>query len=179
MNAWKIVCATLVIFVAGIVTGATVVRFTQRGPRPWRNVQPPVTENHAQSNFIHPNVPGDLRPPNAPNPAPGLLSREFTQALERQLRLTSEQREQIGTIMAEGQERVRALRTRIEPEMRKELQQTREQIRSVLTPEQREKFEQLMKRSPRRNERNDLSGQPDRRSRELRNPPPQPQPPEQ
>ena len=69
--------------------------------------------------------------------------------LDRQLRLTSEQRERIDQIMADGQERMRELRARIEPQMRKELQETREQIRAVLTPEQREQFEQLMKQRTR------------------------------
>jgi Spy/CpxP family protein refolding chaperone len=101
-----------------------------------------------------------------------LLSREFIQILERQLRLTPEQRERVDKIMTEGQERVRELRARIDPEMRKELQQAREQIRSVLTPEQREQFEQMMKRSPRRGERGEQPGQPDRRFHDSRNPPP-------
>lgn len=177
MNAWKVVCATLVIFVAGIVTGATLVRFAQ-GPRQGR-VQPrPAIEHHAQPGFAHPgtpNVPNDPRPSNAGNPQGGLLSREFIQVLERQLRLTPEQRGRVDKIMAEGQERVRELRSRIDPELRKELQQTREQIRAVLTPEQREQFEQMMKRSPRRPERGDLPNQPEGRFRDARdrhNPPP-------
>jgi len=176
VNAWKVVCAALVIFVAGIVTGATLVRFAQ-GPRQWRT-QRPGMEYRAQPNFAHPgnpNLTNEPRPQNAPNPAGGLLSREFIQVLERQLRLTPEQRDRVDQIMVEGQERVRELRSRIDPELRKELQQTREQIRAVLTPEQREQFEQMMKRSPRRPERGDLPNQPEGRvrdSRDRRSPPP-------
>lgn len=179
MNTWKVVCATLVIFLAGIITEATLVRVAQRAPRQPRNVQPPFAENRMPSNPANPNSPNDPRPANAGNPS-GLLSREFIQVLERQLRLTSEQRERIDKIMADGQERVRDLRARIDPEMRKELQQTREQIRSVLTPEQREQFEQLMKRGPRRNDAGEMPGPPDRRfrdqrdQREPRNQPPPP-----
>lgn len=174
MNAWKVVLATLVIFVAGIVTGATLVRFAQGGRGTWRNPGRPV-QNIGPSNPGNPgnpNRPDGPRSPNS-NPAPGLLSREFIQVLERQLQLTPEQREQIGRIMAEGQERVRTLRDRIDPELRKEMQQTREQIRAVLTPDQREQFEQMMKRVPRRNERGDGPGPVDgeRRIREPRNPP--------
>jgi len=167
--AWKVVCATLVIFVAGIVTGATLVRFAQ-GPRQWR-AQRPIVENRIQPHVGHPGNPNgtnDPRPQNAPNPAGGLLSREFIQVLERQLRLSPEQHERIDRIMAEGQERVRELRARIDPELRKELQQTREQIRAVLTPEQREQFEQLMKRSSRRPDRSDLPSQPEGRIRDSR-----------
>lgn len=177
MNAWKVVCATLVIFVAGIVTGATLVRFAQ-GPRQWRVQQHQVAEHRTQPGIGHPgtpNLPNEPRLPNAANPQGGLLSREFIQVLERQLRLTPEQRARVDKIMVDGQERVRELRSRIDPELRKELQQTREQIRAVLTPEQREQFEQMMKRSPRRPERGDLPNQPEGRfrdARERRNPPP-------
>jgi len=171
MNTWKVVCATLVIFIAGIVTGATLVRVAQGGRARW--MQRPPVEHRGQPNPAHltnPNLPGDPRGPNSPNPAPGLLSREFIQILERQLQLTPEQRERIGKIMADGQERVRELRARIDPELRKEMQQTREQIRSVLTPEQRQQFEQMMKRPARRNERSDSPTQPDRRPRDAREP---------
>lgn len=161
MNAWKIVCATLVIFLAGIITGATLVRVAQGRPGPWRNPRPAL--NHPV-----PNPSNPAHEPRTANPGPqGLLSQGFVQALERQLQLTPEQREQIGRIMAGGQERMRELRARIDPEMRKELLQTREQIRAVLTPEQREQFEQMMKRPPRRGERGEL---PERRIRDPRQP---------
>jgi len=176
---WKVAAATLVIFLAGILTGATLVRFAQVGPRPWR-IQRPAVNDSGQPRLgtpANPNQPNEPRPPGAGTSATGLLSREFVQILERQLQLTSDQRERIGKIMSEGQERVRDLRSRIEPELKKELQQTREQIRAVLTPEQREQFEQMMKRTPRRNERNELSGQPERRLREQREPRDQQAPP--
>ena len=171
MNAWKIVCATLVIFLAGILTGATLVRFAQRGGKPPHNFQPFPAGNRAQPKPANPN--GD----NPAHPASGLLNREFLQLLERKLRLTPEQREQIGRIMSDGQDRVRELRTQIEPGMRQELQQTREQIRAVLTREQREQFEQLMKRPARRNVRGEVPGQPERRFRDQRAPHDQPPPP--
>jgi len=170
VNTWKVVCATLVIFVAGILTGATLVRFAQ-GPRQGRVQQHPVVEHRTQPGFAHPgtpNLPNEQRSPNVANPPGGLLSREFIQVLERQLRLTPEQRERVDKIMVEGQERVRELRSRIDPELKKELQQTREQIRAVLTPEQREQFEQMMKRSPRRSDRGDFPNQPEGRFHDSR-----------
>lgn len=168
VNAWKIVCATLVIFLAGILTGATLVRFAQRGGKPLRNFQAFPGGNRVQPKPPNPN--GD----NPAHPVAGLLNREFLQLLERKLRLTPEQREEIGRIMADGQDRVRELRTQIEPGMRRELQQTREQIRTVLTREQREQFEQLMKRPARRNVRGEASGLPERRFRDQRAAPDQP-----
>lgn len=167
MNAWKVVCATLVIFLAGIITGATLVRISQAGPRPWRN-QRAIEAPRGPANPYPLAIPANpnLRPPGQPTPAaktPSLLSREFTQLLERRLELTSEQREQIGQIMREGQERIRELRSTIDPQLRKELQQTRESIRAVLTPEQRERFERMMKRPSRRTERSEGTGPSDRR----------------
>ncbi len=177
MNVWKAVCAALVIFLAGIITGATLVRIAQARPGP-RWIQRPGMQNAGQPNPGTPMNPGPPNEPRPPNTGPqGLLSREFIQILERQLELTPDQRERVGKIMADGQERVRELRSRIDPEMRKELQQTREQIRAVLTPEQRERFEQLMKRTSRRNDRGDVSSQPDRSFRDARGPVPQDAPP--
>ena len=180
MNAWKIVCATLVIFLAGIITGATLVRVAQGRPGA-RWMQRPGGDNRSQLNparpanqfNANPALPNPLgqRQPNQPPPPggqmPGPLSREFIQVLEHRLQLSPEQRTQVDKIMADGQERMRELRSRIDPEMRKEFQQTREQIRAVLTPEQREQFEQLMKRPPRRGERGEP---PERRFRDQREP---------
>ena len=51
MNTWKVVCATLVIFIAGIITGATLVRFAQaRTKQPWQRIQPSIAENRMPSN---------------------------------------------------------------------------------------------------------------------------------
>lgn len=179
MNVWKVVLATLVIFIAGIVTGVILVRIAQgpHVPRPWQMQRGPGDNSRVPSQPMNPpgsNFPNDPRSPGTQ--PPGLLSREFIQILERQLQLTPEQRERIGRIMVEGQERVRELRSRIDPDLRKELQQTKEQIRAVLTPEQREQFEQMMKRSPRRGERSE-PGQRLREGREPRNPPPADAPP--
>jgi hypothetical protein len=175
VNAWKIACATLVIFVTGIITGASLVRFAERGPKPWQRMPKSVANFPAPSNAGQPNSPpppNDSRSANASSPGSPLLNREFVQILSRQLRLTTEQREQIDQIMADGQKRMRELRASLEPQTRKQLLETREQIHALLSPEQREQFEQLMKqRSTRRSEG---SGQPERerRSRDQRNPPP-------
>jgi len=178
VNTWKVVCATLVIFIAGIVTGAVLVRFSERGPKPWAR-PPRELPNHPQTNNGGPLNPPQPNNPNRPNdpqslnsggPATGPLSREFVLGLERQLRLTPAQREQVNKIMSEGQEHIRELRQGIDPEIRKEMQKTHEQIQAVLTGEQREKFQRLMKQRLQR--RNDAPAQPDRRFREPHNPMP-------
>lgn len=153
MNVWKIVCATLVIFIAGIVTGAVLVRLGERGPRPWNHPpreainQPHVPTNPPLANPIRPNNPGGNNPGNL---AP--MNREFVPLLERQLRLNAKQREEVERIMKTTQEKIRELRVSVEPEIRKEMRQAQEQIRTVLTPEQRELYQRLMKRQQKRDE---------------------------
>lgn len=155
MNVWKIVCATLVIFIAGIVTGAVLVRLGERGPRPWNRPfheainQPHVPTNPPLANPVRPNNP-NANPPG--NLAP--LNREFVPLLEHQLRLSPKQREEVEHIMKTTQEHIRELRQTIEPDIRKEMQKAQEQIRGVLSTEQREQYQRLMKRQQKRDEGN-------------------------
>ena len=175
MNAWKIVCATLVIFITGIITGASLVRFAERGPKPWQRMPKSVANFPAPPNSGQPNnptPPNDSRSANATSPGSPLLNREFVQILSRQLQLTTEQRERIDQIMADGQERMRELRASLEPQTRKQLLATREQIHALLTPEQREQFEQLMKQRSTRRSEGPGQSERERRFRDQRNPPP-------
>ena len=153
MNTWKVVLATLVIFVAGILTGAMLVRSSARmNPfRQQRNFLQLPTER--SQGFQFPREGREGRPPVQSNAPSQFMRREFSILLQSELRLTQEQREQIEGIMADGQERIQKVRQRIEPEIRKEMTESRERIRDVLTQEQRERFEQLMKhRLQRRND---------------------------
>jgi Spy/CpxP family protein refolding chaperone len=71
--------------------------------------------------------------------------------LNAALQLTPDQREKIGKIIANGQERNRDLWKLVSPQFREVMQDVRQHIRAVLTPEQRKQFEELMKQmSPRR-----------------------------
>ena len=176
MNAWKIVLATLVIFIAGIITGASLVKFAQnRGGRMNARPQPEFKQPNNLGRPENPNRRNDPefanqqpggRPSEQPGQQPGLLNRQFVLGLDRQLKLTSEQRDKVEKLMVEGQERIRQMRSKLEPEMRKEMQSVNEQIKTILTPEQREQFERIMKqRFPLRPEQ---AGQPERRFREPR-----------
>jgi len=160
VNVWKIVCATLVIFIAGIVTGVVLVRLGEGGAKPGGR---PVREFASRPQPQPPNRSTD----NPGNPNSGPMGREFVAALERQLQLTPEQREQVNKLMREGQERIRALRQNIEPEVRQEMQRTHEQIQALLTPEQREQFLSLIKQ---RFQRRPDASSPERRGRESREP---------
>ena len=123
MNTWKVILATLVIFTAGLVTGGMAVkRLTARA--------------HAEGPRLAPIVPR-------------LLRAEFIQRLERELRLTPEQHDQLSEIVRQSQERVRTLHEKIGPDLMEEMRSTREQIRNLLSPEQQRRFEQIQRRQPR------------------------------
>ena len=116
MKIWKVILATIVIFAAGALAGGILVK--TRGPKP-AITKPPV---------------------------PQILSQQrFQSKLKEKLELSPEQTNRIDRIFAESNERIRILWGLIGPELQKELTEVRDNIRSELTPEQREKFEQLLK----------------------------------
>ena len=132
MNAWKIILATVVIFGCGVVTGGLLVNYVER----------------AHPEIRHPAAgPGRSRPASQelPLPRPQMLDQQFVEQLDAALRLTPEQREKIGKIIADGQERNRDLWKLVSPQFREVMQDVRQHIRAVLTPEQRKQFEELMK----------------------------------
>jgi Spy/CpxP family protein refolding chaperone len=117
VSPWKVILATLVIFIAGLVTGTIgVARFVK--PRPTSPLQPMQ---------------------------PWMLREQFRVELDRRLDLTPRQSERIERVMREGQERVREIWSLVGPEIQEELRSVREDIRRELTPEQRRRFEQLMR----------------------------------
>jgi hypothetical protein len=161
VNTWKVILATLAIFVAGIVTGFVLVNYTQRTQQ--KNIRASLREAITHRAEVNPREPGRGQnlPGNLPGKMPQGLRMDFLKSLDREVRLSSEQREQVERIIKEGQERNQQLWNRVLPELRKEMQETRERIRAILTPEQRAQFEELMKqRLPNRSQE---TGNPDTR----------------
>jgi Spy/CpxP family protein refolding chaperone len=127
MNAWKAILAAMVIFIAGTVTGGLMVK---------------LHENRSR-----------LHPPAMVTAAGPTMRLEFLKRIERQLNLTSAQRERIEAILRESQERMKALWEPIAPQANAEFQQVRERILAELSPEQKAQFEELSKmRGPRNRE---------------------------
>ncbi len=128
MNNWKVIFATVVIFGAGVITGGLLVNYVHNS-RP-KTVHKPMAEMHA------PATNQVVRPPDAPKPhAPEILSRQLLQRLQDELQLAPEQNAAIQKIISEGQNRIR-----------KVIQDSRLEIRAVLTPDQQQQFDDLMKR---------------------------------
>ena len=154
MNYWKVILATVVIFAAGVVTGGLLVNYVAHThPRNLHRAPPPVailprTNSPASGDTNSPTLPRltELLKPRLPE----LWSKEFVAHLNDALELTPEQRDKIQKIIAEGQELNHSIWTNNAAQMRKVMQDARQQIREELTPEQRKQFEDLMKRPMRR-----------------------------
>jgi Spy/CpxP family protein refolding chaperone len=126
VNTWKIILATMVIFGAGVVTGGLLVRNSER-VRPARPVRSASAARSVQA------------------VSPGNMRLDFLRRMERELDLEPDQHQRIDAILKESQERSRKLMEPVSPALRQELQRAREEFRSVLTPGQRARFDELVK----------------------------------
>ena len=135
MNNWKVILATVVIFGAGVLTGGLLVNHVQPvRPKPPHNKPTAPPEGRPASS----NSTGHASENPRPRP-PEILSKQFLQRLNEELRLSAEQHEAIQKIIAERQN-----------QMRRVVQDARLEIREALTPEQQKQFEELVKRPFRR-----------------------------
>jgi hypothetical protein len=126
----------MVIFGTGVITGGLLVKITSS----------PVRNRPPRNLAVATNAP-------APNLAPGQLQRmEFLLRIRRELDLSAEQNDRIEKIIREGQDRSRKLWEGVAPELRTELQSVHTKIRAELSPEQRRRFEQLLRSAPRPNQ---------------------------
>lgn len=131
----------MVIFGAGVVTGGLLVRLT-RAPAPVIQEAAPTPARPAQSGAV------------------GGLRFEFLRRAQRELELTADQRDHLGRILRESQERTRKIMEPVAPQMREELKRTRAEFVQVLNPDQRRRFNELARQQ-----------QQQQRARELRNAP--------
>jgi hypothetical protein len=119
VKIWKVILATVVIFAAGMFAGVVAGRKTKALPPPPIESIPQISAQ--QRLYAH---------------------------LKKELQLTTDQSNRIDKIFAEGNERVKLIWDLLNPELRKERQEVYDNVRAALTPEQREKFEKLVKERP-------------------------------
>lgn len=133
MNNWKVIFATAVIFGAGVLTGGLLVNHIQHpnNRAPHKAAASPASHAPAVNATNVAARPADNVKPRLPE----VLNKQFLQQLDENLRLAPEQREAIQKIISEGQN-----------QMRKTIQDARLEIREVLTPDQRQQFDDLVKR---------------------------------
>ncbi|MEY2467134.1 MAG: hypothetical protein QOD03_1655, partial [Verrucomicrobiota bacterium] len=118
MNTWKAILAVLVIFGAGLVTGTVLNRTSIAKPAP---------------------VP---RPAGPPAKKPIQLRRvELMMQVQKELKLTPEQRERIEKIIGDGQERISDLWDQVAPEIQDEYDDVQINFYKELTPEQKKRFD--------------------------------------
>lgn len=128
MSPWKVILATMVIFICGVVTGSLVTKTEMRRPPPTRG-------------------PGPFRPgPGAPG---GARNVELLRRMDKDLSLDSGQHERIDKIMRESQDRTQLLWTNMAPAMQKEVARMRGEIHDQLTPEQQKLFDAMLQSRPR------------------------------
>jgi Spy/CpxP family protein refolding chaperone len=65
--------------------------------------------------------------------------------LTNELKLSAEQQQQLGPILDETATSYEAIRERVRPEYDQVRQQSRDRIRAILTPEQKARFEELVR----------------------------------
>lgn len=135
MSPWKVIFATMVIFVCGVVTGALVIK-TQG----WH--QPPP----GRVNFPRFGVPG---------PMPIL---EVLKQLQSELDLAPEQLQKIEKIMQDSQATNTAIRKTIAPLLKAEVERAHNAINVLLMPEQQIKYAEFLKEQQRTGERGGRRG---------------------
>jgi hypothetical protein len=141
VNYWKVILATVLIFGAGVFTGGLLVNFVEHS-------HPKSLRHPSAGSGSHPGTNNAVPPHWAEIPPPRLaekLGRQFVQQLNDTLQLTPEQRERIGKLIVEGQERNRQIWTNVAPKMRAVMQEVNQQIRAELSPEQLKAFEEMLK----------------------------------
>jgi hypothetical protein len=176
VNTWKVIFATLVIFITGVVTGGLLVSYADRASLKKRPVRPheavrPLANNSNQPMATNSRDPQSPRLPGLiQNRMPRAVGLEFLQKLDAEVHLTTGQHERIEQIIKDGQLRNKEILERITPELRREMAETQKSIREILTPEQHKRFEELMKQPRPSGRRNSESMSPDRRPSEARDP---------
>lgn len=91
--------------------------------------------------------------------------------LERHLDLTPEQRVELRQVLEETRREAEAMRREMGPRMREVMEHNEQRIRALLTPEQRDRFDELRRRQRRRSDR--FLGGADGRRRPHRRPHPE------
>lgn len=155
VSTWKIITASLVIFAAGVMTGALSVGIAGSAAKrkvPERRVRTEVVQ------AVVPALPSappatvtasDLPQPNLATPgfpSPGSARLELFRRMDRAMALNPAQRERIGQLVDDTEKRLRELWSPVAPEAQRVVRELRRQIQEeVLTPEQRPAFERFLK----------------------------------
>jgi len=118
VSSWKIIIATLVIYIAGLITGT----------------------------FLNDLRPSKDRPQSRRDPMPrGPRMNDFIQRFGNRLDLTGKQKTNITQILKSSQQRMDALMQQTHPKIAEEFSRVNSEIKGHLTEKQATQFEALMK----------------------------------
>jgi Spy/CpxP family protein refolding chaperone len=150
LKVWKVILATLVIFTAGIVTGALLIRTFHRAQEHARRQS--IAEHDVQTHTppptnAAPREPGRLSLPFGRPPGRS-MGKEFLERLDHELKLDADQKKRVEKILDESQKRTKDIWEKVAPEMREEMKRSREKMREVLSAEQNTRLDELMKHAP-------------------------------
>ena len=120
MNRWSVILAAALIFATGAATGVFSFRALVRANPP-RDASLPPTVFDSRFNFLA-KLKGDLA-------------------------LDEAQSARIDAILQDGRKKMHELWKVAEPPLREEMKGVRERIQAELTPVQREKFDEMMRKS--------------------------------
>jgi Spy/CpxP family protein refolding chaperone len=124
----------MVIFGAGVLTGALVFQFVANSD----------AARHQRNGF-------GAR--SAEFGSPGGMRLEFLRRMQPYLDLTVDQRDHIDKILKQSQERTRKLMEPVAPQLHQEVQRAKAEFRDALTPDQQSRFDELLKQQQRFRER--------------------------
>ncbi len=139
MSPWKVILATMVIFACGVVTGGLMTRTVATHAE--------APQAGASNSFaVATNSSGATNRNFMAGPILQMQRIDFLKRMDKSLDLTPAQHDEIAKIMRASQERTQPLWNQMSPQMNEELKRVREDIRDVLTPDQRRKFLEMLRR---------------------------------
>jgi Spy/CpxP family protein refolding chaperone len=148
VSPWKVILATMVIFACGVITGGVFTRtmvVKTDSSVPSSNVITSVAATN--SNSTSNSISGTTNRNPMVAPVMQMQRAEFLKRLEKQLDLTPAQHDEVAKIMRASQDRTQPLGNEIAPQMNDELKRVRDEIREVLTPEQRRKYQEALRKA--------------------------------
>lgn len=129
MNTWKAILAALVIFGAGFVTGNVLSRISDVSKTAPVAAASAHNPTHSQQTL----------------PLEQLRKVELMGRVQKDLDLTPDQRARIEKIIGDGQDHIRDLWNQVAPDIRDEYDDVKKKLCDVLTPQQKKRFDELMR----------------------------------
>jgi len=138
VSIWKVILATLVIFGAGVIAGASFINRLHQTAH--------AAAAGSDASTRHPLNPWETPVINTNNPPRSVRAKnDFLNRFGQQLEITSEQHARIEQILGDSQKRTKEISDSVAPYLREEVRHTRELIRNELTAEQLVKYDEIFR----------------------------------